>query len=614
MRRLRNSVPPARRTKVDVSPVRMALAAVRRIREVGFRLERKASIDQGVGAKELAAREAVVGRQLPPSYVAVLRHVTELGAPEELLDAAAMSLQQQELRRHPSGTRHLPFALSDGKLLCFDLRGENAKGGELPVVAWNKGYGVAVARNFAEWLDALADRREDRLAAAANVPPRLKALLIELGFGFPRGLAAEVETADSDAVEALVGEDTVDALLADGSLYDSTGKALLSLQLDDFSMRVRLREGFVDVVAEDVFPWLRTFRDEDFFADAPLPVEDEDLENQVTQIHLPSQVRDLRRAERRQPPRERGVVTLLSLAAQRHTFLDATGNEHDGVYLLGRVVGALRSLILRIEGNKVASARYVDEALTRIHLADDGALWALGGTYAHRFHGFEQERFALIRPTEGPTNWLDLGGDGERVLVWGAGALLAFDGKSFVPFAPDLALHPAETVLAVEPRDDSIAALVAREGFGAIAHFDGDRWLPIVEDSLVHGAPLDLHTFAGQEWVLEAQGAIYTQSGDAAPRLVPLSRTAPAFSDGAGKPRPLYELLPGRLGLLMASQGGFLFAPSGAEATFYRGQGEHLRARLCHVGGSAGLTLALLGGAVWQQLAGAFHPLDLGQF
>lgn len=614
MRRSRNSAPPTRRSKVDVSPVRVALAAVRRIREVGYRLGSSRHVDQGVGAKELAAREAVIGRQLPPSYVAVVRHVTDLGPPDELLDAGAMTMKVAELRRSPAGARYLPFATSGGKLLCFDSRGEATRAdGELAVVAFTKGYGTPVARSFAEWLDAVADRREERLAAAANVPPRLKKLLRELGFSFAGGLSAQIETADSDAVELLVGEDVVDELLANGSLYDSTGKALLLLQLDDFSMRVRLREGFVDVGAEHVFPWLRSFRDEDFFAPLAELGSGTDLENEPTQTRLPDHVRDLQRAERREPPRTQGSVALLPLAAQHHTFLDATGSESEGVYLLGRVNGSLRSLILRIDGTTVVGARYVDEPLTRLHLTDDGALWAMGGTYAHRFYGFEQERFGLVRPTEGATNWLDIGGIGDRVLVWGAGALLGFDGKGFSPFVPDLALHPLETVLAVQLRGERISALVVREKFGAIAHFDGVSWLPIAEESLVAGTPTDLHTFAGQEWVLEGQSVVYTQSESGAPRPVAFSRSAPAFTDASGRPRPFFDLLPGRSGLLLSSLGGFLFAPTRGEPSFFRGHGEHLRGRLVRIE-ECRLTLALLGGAVWVHEAGAFHPLDLTQF
>lgn len=632
MRRLRNSAPPARRTRVDVSPIRMALAAARRIRDVGFRLQRARPressepprssrplegvlVDEGVGSKELTAREAVAGRQLPPSYVAVVRHVTALGEPEELFDAVAMSVHVAELRLHPSGTRYLPFARSEGKLLCFDLRGDSAKGeGELPVVAWNKGYGVPVARSFAEWLDALADRRQDQHATASNVPPRLKKLLTELGFEFLRGLAAELETADSDAVEALVGEEVVDQLLADGPLYDSTGKALLQLHLDDFSMRVRLREGFVEVLAEHVFPWLRTFRDEDFFAPlAGAEADDDDLENQVTQIQLPSHVRDLRRADPRPPPRQHGEVKLLSLGAQRHELLDATGSGQQDMHLLGRVQGSNRSLLLRVEGTRITAARYVDEPLSRVHLAEDGALWALGGSHAYRYHGLEQERFALARPTEGASHWLDIGGAGERPLVWGAGALLCFDGTRFAPFAPDLSLEPSETVLAVEANADRLAVLVAREGCAAVAHFDGVAWLPIAEESLVAGAPIDLRTFAGQNWMLDRHGALYTQSGNDAPRPVPFARTSPAFFESDGKARRLFEVQPGRSGLLLSSQGGFLFAPTVAEATFYRGQNERARGRLCRIGVS-GATLALLGGAAWLHAGGAFHPLDLTQF
>lgn len=610
----------------------MALAAVRRIRDVGYRLGLSRHVDQGVPPRELTARESVIGRQLPPSYVAVVRHVENLGSPDELFDAATMAVQVAELRRSPSGARYLPFASSEGRLLCFDSRGEtNRVDGELAVVAWTKGYGTPVARSFAEWLDAVADRREERLEAAGNVPPRLAKLLGELGFSYPPGLAAEVETADSDAVEALVGEQVVDALLAGGSLYDSTGKALLRLALDDFSMRVRLREGFVDVAAEHVFPWLRSFRDEDFFEGTPPSKRRAavDLENAPTQTRLPDHVRDLRRPERRAPSRENGVVELLALAAQQHTFLDATGSQEDGVTLLGRVAGSLRSLLLRIEGTTVAGARYVDEPMARVHLAPDGALWAIGGTYAYRFRGFEQERFPLVRPSEGPTNWLGLGTLGERVVVWGAGALLGFDGRSFVPFAPDLALHPLETVLAVQPYADTMAALVVRDGFGAIAHFDGDRWLPIDEDALVEGTPNDLRVFAGQAWVLEGNYAVYTQSGTAPPREVPFSRASPAFLDAAHRPRPFFEVLPGRRGLLFSSLGGFLFAPTSGEATFYRGHGEQLRGRVVQLdrvrsvrpdnpfettSTDSALVLALLGGAVWVRADGAFHPLDLTHF
>ncbi|RYG66374.1 hypothetical protein EON77_17515 [bacterium] len=281
--------------------------------------------------------------------------------------------------------------------------------------------------------------------------------------------------------------------------------------------------------------------------------------------------------------------------------------------LLGRVAGSMRSVLLRVEGTRVTSARYVDEALSRVHHSSDGALWALGGTFAYRFWGFEQERFPLVRPTEGPTNWLDLGGAGEQVLVWGAGALLAFDGTAFVPFAPDLALDPVETVLAVEARADRLAALVVRDGFGAIAHLEDGRWAPISEDALLQGAPVDLRGFGEQEWVLDEMGAIYTQTRSRPPRVVPFARTAAAFTDPEGRARPFYDLVPARSGLLLASRGGFLLAPSGGEATFYLGQAPEARGRLARIDATAH-TLALLEGAAWLQREGAFHPLDLTQF
>ena len=633
MRRSRHAAPTPRRTKVDVTPERLALSAASRIRDAGYRLGGSRHVDEGSDGRELAARAAVLGRELPGSYAAVLRYVQNLGKPDELLDAAAMATRGAELRRSPGGSRYLPFASSEGRLLCFDSRGEAFRGaGELAVVAFAKGYATPVARGFAEWLDTVADQREARLAAAAMVPPKLATLLAELGF-VRSGLVAEVETADGDAIETLVGEPVVDALLETGSLYDSTGKALLQLAVDDYSMRVRLREGFVDVAAEDVFPWLRSFRDDDFFEGVPLskrrvlPLSD--LDDAPTETRAPDRVRDLRRSPRQKPARASGIVELATLGAERHTFLDATGGEDDVVYLLGRRDGTRRSLVARVEGTTVVSARYVDEPLARVHLAPDGSLWALGASSVVRFRGFELDRFALTRPGVGQANWLGLGSLGQRPLVWGAGALLRFDGNGFAPFRPDLSLHSLETVHSVQTAGDSLAALVVRAGFGAVAHFDGDRWLPIDEAGLVEGAPNDLRCFAGQDWVLEGNTAVYTQLKGGEPHEVSFPRSSPAFLDASRRARPLFQLLPDRTGLLFASLGGFLFAPTRGDATFHRGRSPELRGRIVQLDhvrpprphnpfepnepGSP-LVLALLGGSVWVRAEGAFHPLDLTHF
>ena len=72
------------------------------------------------------------------------------------------------------------------------------------------------------------------------------------------------------------------------------GRASLSLNLDEFSLAVSVRTGIYVFEAEDVFRWLRYFRDENFFGES------------TKEPSHPDAVRDLRKAPREAAAMRRG--------------------------------------------------------------------------------------------------------------------------------------------------------------------------------------------------------------------------------------------------------------------------------------------------------------------
>ena len=522
-------------------------------------------------------------------------------------------------------TRYVPFCLADERPVCFDRKVQLADG-ELPVCVWGRGYATPVARNFGEWLDIIADEREERMNHAAAIPPRLKRLLLDLGFEFRFPVLGRLETADTLAIETLIGiERATEIRGKTGKLFDSTGRAHVLLNLEDFSASARLRTVVVELAAEDVFRWLRGFRDENFFGDV-----------QKDPSH-PDSVRDLRKAPRENALIIKGAVELARLPAKNHTFLAATGRKPDDFYLLGRSTSKRESLVLRVEDGVVTTARVVADELQRLHVTGGGHLWGLSTTHAFRFDGPSNERFPLSRPTEGPIFWRGMGGSGERVLVWGAGALLQFDGSGFVPFAVDMGLDPQETVLSVRTAGDEVAALIVRDGMGAVAHFDGHGWAGVSEQQVLSGELVDLDVFAGSDMVLDVKGSIYTYQGSGAPVRKPVDANFPAFRDPTGAERRFRGLVALEDTTFLASNGGFLsmakndplfhsaIDPRSSSANT-DSRNPTIDARLDRVGASTATTLrptkfvtedeppgvvATCGACAWSWLDDSFSAIDL---
>ena len=610
-----------RRSKLTVDPSRMALQAFERIKGALIRSGHANRIGEPVPMRELAARASVVGQQLPASYVATMRVASTLGDPEDFLDAGRMAETTAEIHlAGPQATRYVAFALVDGRPVCFDKKTQ-LPDGEMAISLWGRGSANPLSRSFGEWLDAVADEREERIQNAADIPARLRTLLTELGFEFRYPVVGRLPTGDILAIEMLIGSERAQQIRGEtGRLFDSTGKALLTLNLDDFSMSARVRNTVVELQAEDVFRWLRGFRDENFFGDT----------NGVPPSH-PDAVRDLRRAPREAPYIVRSVVELgAGLAAKSHAFVCATGRKAEDYYLLGRAPGKRESLILRFEDDIVTAARALEEELEQIHVTGAGALWGLSATHAFRIDGPHLEKFPLARPTRGPIAWKGIGGTGDRVLVWGAGALLQFDGSGFAPFPVDLGLDPAETVLSVRALGDELSALVCREGMGAVARFDGRVWLPVDEGQVIEGDLVGLDVSHGVDHVLDVPGNVYTVSASRPTRLSwdPRHR---AFKNESGEERTRRGMLVQGSTVVLAVDGGFVMVPAGGDPTLYQVAPSTLRGhpRLDRIGTPTATKLrgkftsadddalaivACAGACAWVLRGEAFHAIDLRSF
>src|SRR4029078_6404052 len=138
-------------------------------------------------------------------------------------------------------------------------------------------------------------------------------------------VVGRLETGDVDAVVELIGTELSYNVRGDvDPLFDSSGKASLTLNVDEFTLAVSLRTGIYVFEAEDVFRWLRHFRDENFFSDV------------VTVPSHPDNVRDLRRAAREAPLVLRGVLHVPLLSATRYVFRSASGLSATDFFVLGR--------------------------------------------------------------------------------------------------------------------------------------------------------------------------------------------------------------------------------------------------------------------------------------
>lgn len=535
--------------------------------------------------RELAGRSAYIGLTLPASYTAALRVASQIGAPERLLTASEMRAAFDDVvsprSSSPDAERLAPFArISERSYACFD-RSEPAPNGELAVIDWADGVVRPHSRNFGEWLDSVADGREEALEQAADLPPNLHELLVTLGFRFEDPIVGRLETGDTEAIEALLGEERTREVRGDvNRLFDSSGRAALTLNVDEFSLAVALRTGLFVFEPEDVFRWLRWFRDEGFFGDATRPASH------------PDRSRDLRKAPAEPPLVLRGVLEVSCLPARRHRFRAAAGRSADDFYLLGRTGSTSErspSLLLHVVRGQIRSAHTLDEPLTHLHVTGDDVVWGLSHSgCALRFSEGVARVYPLARGRRAGARWYGIGGSAERVLVWGAGALLEFDGEKFVPFSPAPELEEHETVIAAvtHPSQASnsrqLSMLVCGDGMGAVARFDGKRWLPIPESHVLDGQLVDLDVWRGVGILLARSGEVW-RVDEGPPRPVVWDTRQAAFLSDTGAPRVTHAVRGFDGGALLASDGGVIAVGTG-EPVFHAAMGTREPAHLSRVG------------------------------
>ena len=322
------------------------------------------------------------GRTLPPSYIAAMTEHCRIGEPDVLLTSLEMVGKSSDLvsRLGAEAVRYLPFCQSRDTLYCFDKGGPKTaepKRAELPVVELTDGAAKLFCHSFGEWLDLVADEREESIETAASMPPSLKRLLAELGFRFEYPVVGRLETGDVPAIVELIGPDTARQVRGDADrLFDSSGKASLTLNVDEFTLAASLRTGIFVYEAEDVFRWLRYFRDENFYGS-----------DSGREPHHADNVRDLGKAAPEAPRVTRGVMDLPSFPAKKHAFYAASGASAVDFYLLGKTPSTSErapSIILHVIDGVVATAHQLDEPLTDLYVSPSGTMWGLAQTHAVR--------------------------------------------------------------------------------------------------------------------------------------------------------------------------------------------------------------------------------------
>jgi hypothetical protein len=211
-------------------------------------------------------------------------------------------------------------------------------------------------------------------------------------------------------------------------------------------------------------------------------------------------------------------------------------------------------------------------------------VWGLshGGT-ALRFNEGVARAYPLNRPGRGTGRWYGIGGSGARVLVWGAGALLEFDGERFAPFSPEPELEEHETVVALSTTAKQIQMLVCGDGMGAVARFDGRKWLPIADSHVIEGQLVDMDVWRGIGIVLARSGEVW-RVDEGPPRPVIWDTRQAAFVSETGAPRTTHAVRGFDGGALLASDGGVIAVGAG-EPVFHAAPGVHEPARLARVGG-----------------------------
>jgi hypothetical protein len=272
---------------------------------------------------------------------------------------------------------------------------------------------------------------------------------------------------------------------------------------------------------------------------------------------------------------------------------------------------------VRVVNGQIATAHALDEPLNELYVPETGAIWGLSQSCAVSFDGTRARSYPLVRPTPGRAWWYGIGGLGERVIVWGAGALLEFDGRRFVTFRPDAGLDDGESIVAANVHDGRLSMLVCGDEMGAIATFDGRAWTAIDESHVMEGQLVAMDGWRGANLVLTRVGGVFRADGRAAPRAVVLDRRAQAFVTEAGATRGILGLAEYEGGMLVASEGGVIEVPDrggrSSDPLFHAAQGCIDPARLCRVGagGPDEAIVCVVGPHVWTWNRGRFSVLDL---
>jgi hypothetical protein len=287
--------------------------------------------------------------------------------------------------------------------------------------------------------------------------------------------------------------------------------------------------------------------------------------------------------------------------------------------LLGRTAQAVHasSVLLHVVSGVVQNAHAIDEPLSDLHVAADGAIWGLvpNGS-AIRFQAGTVRAFPLRRATRGRAWFYGITSAAGRVIAYGAGALLQFDphaGGAFVPFQPDAQLDATESVPALVGSARDIAMLVCGEQIGAVARFDGRRWVGIEDTDVIDGAPLDLDVWRNVAVVLGKDGRIHRVEQGAAPRPVVWDTSQDAFRTQTGTPRLLHAIRGIDGGAVLATDGGVVVVGSG-DPVFYAAPTSD-RTHLSRVPSSQTTeepaVVVMCGPNVWLWENGALTVLDL---
>ena len=388
--------------------------------------------------RELAARASYLGVALPPSYSATVRasrraSASPSGCSTPPRCGRPSTTSSPRARRRPDAERLAPFArLGERCFACFD----RVRAGRATASSRSSSGATApcarAARHFGEWLDASPTRARRPLDDAADIPqqparpPRRARLQLRRPHrraprdGRHRGHRGAARPERTREVRGDVDR-----------LFDSSGKASLTLNVDEFTLAVSLRTGLYVFEPEDVFRWLRWFRDENFFGEP----------SRRAPAH-PDRVRDLRRAPREPPLVLRGVLEV-ACAPRATPPLPRRGGA------LGRRLLPPRAHRLDERALPVAcsctSSRARSAARTRstsrsTHLHVTPTASSGGSRTPARALPASPTAWPRAAVTRSPRTagaarprWYGIGGAGDRVLVWGAGALLEFDGERFVP-------------------------------------------------------------------------------------------------------------------------------------------------------------------------------------